>query len=356
MDHFIMKIRNRLCPRGRTNWLDKMRAVELNPWTSGRLTNPKVRAKMSMQHNSVVHLIDPTRKNKQESDSERSLSKLRPSVSRAFVTWTKRANNRFPRSYHDWLTTTDKTTSLLLHSDRLVFGTHQGESSRWWRHRSRSHQGTAARLGTPWVYSTSASVMKWSLGSQPVEESFSAKVPESSTEVRKVFIHDKKEVEDVGQKKQQNEKREMVTEKRWSELERSLTVRMKHKDDYGVNEDSKTWATVWVHLNKEDSQKTMTITDKIGRDYEKRKICSAWRQMHWHQLRSHDAQLFQVTSHVVVGFRSVLRVTISVVVNVPSYSLFTCLWIPCNCSHCENGSFEVLYLHSPSVAADRRQL
>ena len=98
MDHFIMKIRNRLCPRGRTNWLDKMRAVELNPWTSGRLTNPKVRAKMSMQHNSVVHLIDPTRKNKQE-----SLSKLRPSVSWAFVNWTTWANNRFPRSIMtDW--------------------------------------------------------------------------------------------------------------------------------------------------------------------------------------------------------------------------------------------------------------
>ena len=53
------------------------------------------------------------------------------------------------------------------------------------------------------MYSTSASVMKWSLGSQPVEESFSARVPRSSTEVRKVFFHDKKEVEDVGQKKKQ---------------------------------------------------------------------------------------------------------------------------------------------------------
>ena len=28
----------------------------------------------------------------------------------------------------------------------------------------------------------------------------------------------------------------------------------------------------------------------------------------------------------------------------------------CNCSHCENGSFEVLSLHTPSVIVDRRQL
>ena len=32
------------------------------------------------------------------------------------------------------------------------------------------------------------------------------------------------------------------------------------------------------------------------------------------------------------------------------------LVIPCNCSHCENGSFEVLSLHSPSVTVDRGQL
>ena len=34
--------------------------------------------------------------------------------------------------YHDSLTTTtDRTTGLLLQSDRLVFGTHQGASDRW---------------------------------------------------------------------------------------------------------------------------------------------------------------------------------------------------------------------------------
>ena len=52
--------------------------------------------------------------------------------------------------HHDSLTkTTDRTTGLLLQSDRLVFGTHEGESDRWWCHHSRSLQGTVARLRTP---------------------------------------------------------------------------------------------------------------------------------------------------------------------------------------------------------------
>ena len=41
-----------------------------------------------------------------------------------------------------------------------------------------------------------------------VEESFSARVPRSSAEVRRVFIHDIKEVEDVGQQEQQGDKRD----------------------------------------------------------------------------------------------------------------------------------------------------
>ena len=51
--------------------------------------------------------------------------------------------------YHDLLTTTTDRTTGLLQSDRLVFGTLEGASDRWWRHRIRSHQGSAARLRTP---------------------------------------------------------------------------------------------------------------------------------------------------------------------------------------------------------------
>ena len=43
------------------SWLDKMQAVELNPWTLGRSTIPKERTKMSMQFNSAACMIDPTR-------------------------------------------------------------------------------------------------------------------------------------------------------------------------------------------------------------------------------------------------------------------------------------------------------
>ena len=41
-----------------------------------------------------------------------------------------------------------------------------------------------------------------------VEESFSARVPRSSAEVRRVFIHDIQEVEDVGQQERQGDERD----------------------------------------------------------------------------------------------------------------------------------------------------
>ena len=42
------------------------------------------------------------------------------------------ANKRVSPFYHDSVTTTtDKTTGLLLQSDRLVLGTHRGASDRW---------------------------------------------------------------------------------------------------------------------------------------------------------------------------------------------------------------------------------
>ena len=42
----------------------------------------------------------------------------------------------------------------------------------------------------------------------PVEESFSARVPKSSAEVRRVFNYDIKEVEGVGQHEQQGDERD----------------------------------------------------------------------------------------------------------------------------------------------------
>ena len=52
--------------------------------------------------------------------------------------------------------------------------------------------------------------MKWSLGSLPVGRTFSAKVPKSSAEVRKVFVHNIVEV--VGQREEQSDQRDEVEE------------------------------------------------------------------------------------------------------------------------------------------------
>ena len=48
---------------------------------------------------------------------------------------------------------------------------------------------------------------------------------------------------------------------------RSLTVRMKHEDDFGVNEDSNLSHSVRPSY-KEDSQRTTTLTDNKKRDNE----------------------------------------------------------------------------------------
>ena len=59
-----------------------------------------------------------------------------------------------------------------------------------------------------------------------MDESFLTRVPRSSTEVRRVFIHDIKL--QVSGSRNSKVIREMIT----------LTVRMKHEDDYGMNGDS----------------------------------------------------------------------------------------------------------------------
>ena len=53
-----------------------------------------------------------------------------------------------------------------------------------------------------------------------------------------LFIHDIKEVEDVGQQEQQSDKRDNEEGDEVKRSEATLTVRMKHEDDYGMNGDS----------------------------------------------------------------------------------------------------------------------
>ena len=55
---------------------------------------------------------------------------------------------------------------------------------------------------------------------------------------------------------------------------RSLTVRMKHEDDYGMNEDSNLSQNVRASL-KEDRQRTTTLTDNKKERLRKRKIFNA---------------------------------------------------------------------------------
>ena len=99
-----------------------------------------------------------------------------------------------------------------------------------------------------------------------------------------------------------------------------------------------TWAKVCVHLNKEDSQATMTLTDNSEkRYYEKRRIFNAWWLLHWHQLRSQISQVFQVTSHIV-GILALHFVSPIQLLSLYQFIQFlTCTRIPCRDSHCENG-------------------
>ena len=83
------------------------------------------------------------------------------------------------------------------------------------------------------------------------------------------------------------------------------------------------------------------------------------RMRHGDDDETNKAQTWATVWSIMYARSLCIRVTDSIVVNVPTDSLFTCMWIPCSfCrfSHCENGSFELLSLNHPSVTVDRRQL
>ena len=100
---------------------------------------------------------------------------------------------------------------------------------------------------------------------------------------------------------------------------RSLTVRMKREDDYGVNEDSNLSHGVRA-CNKEDSQRTTTQTDKKKKETSKTKDlqCMKTRALASTTLTCSPS----LSGHYIVGFRSVLRVVKSIVVAVTIYSIF----------------------------------
>ena len=109
-------------------------------------------------------------------------------------------------------------------------------------------------------------------------------------------------------------RKEMKKSKR---SEATLTERMNHEDDHGMNGDSNLSQTVCVHLKKEKSQGTMTLTDNKEETLQKTKDLQC---MMPHALASTTPTDFpSVSSHFTHcwPFRSALRVTNSIVVTVP---------------------------------------
>ena len=126
---------------------------------------------------------------------------------------------------------------------------------------------------------------------------------------------------------------------------RSLNVRMNHGDDYEMNK-AQTWATVCVQLSRK------TIKGK-RHSLTKREITKTkdLQCMKTHALAS--ATLTLTCSPSVAGHFTHCWVSLGasccqflILVAVTIYSISTCTRIPCRDSHCENGSFEVLSLHS----------
>ena len=126
--------------------------------------------------------------------------------------------------------------------------------------------------------------------------------------------------------------------------EATLAVRMKHEDDCGMNEDSNLSHSVRAS-NKEDSQRTTTLTDNKKRDYE-----NEGSSMHNGPcigiIYAHRfPKCFRSLSHIV-GIFAVYVVSSIQLLSLYQFNQFlTCTRIPCRDSHCENGSLEVLSLH-----------
>ena len=121
-----------------------------------------------------------------------------------------------------------------------------------------------------------------------------------------------------------------------------LTMRMKHEDDHGMNGDSNLNQTVCVHLNKENSQGTMTPADNKEERLRKTKDLQC---MMTHALASTTLTDFpSVSDHFTRcwDFRSV--------------PFLTCTRILCRESHCENGLVKCcLYMSSAPAKVEKTE-
>ena len=138
---------------------------------------------------------------------------------------------------------------------------------------------------------------------------------------------------------------------------------------------TQTWATVLRASNREDSQR-WNMSMMIG--WRRLKLEPAWAGQcaciyQERQSKDNDESSMHEDSciginhahmfpkcfkslHTLLGFALYFLSSILIIVAVITHSILTCTRIPCRDSHCVHGSFEVLSLHPPSVAADRRQL
>ena len=126
----------------------------------------------------------------------------------------------------------------------------------------------------------------------------------------------------------------------------SLNVRVRHGDDDETNK-AQIWATVWSIMcarncatdedNTNNEEETLQTNDH-------RALTSLQLLFSW----VYTCFRVAATLNMLLCLSLCIRVITALVINVPTHSLFTCMWIPCRfCrfSHCENGSFEVLSSH-----------
>ena len=143
-------------------------------------------------------------------------------------------------------------------------------------------------------------------------------------------------------------------EMQWMERsERSLTVRMKHEDVFGMNEDSNLSQSARASV-QEDSQRTTTTNWKQKRETTKNKGSS----MH------EDSCIGINYAHMFPKcFRSLHTLLDFALSSCRQFNccscyhllIFSCTRILCGDSHCANWSFQ-MSLQLPSVAANERQL
>ena len=212
----------------------------------------------------------------------------------------------------------------------------QGASCRWWRHRSRSrHQGTVARQRTPGCIRHQASVMMWSLGSKPVGGTFSAKVPRSSPEVRKVFVHHIAEVEDVKQQEEQSDQRDDEEGEEVNgeveEIRNSTHMEMTRACNVG-------WMRTWA-LSALSQCSVINLKEKQSRDADtNNKEKRLQKQPNWAVVQSTvSTSHWSMYSYASVHSNMLLGLSLCIFMSTKLIHFLSCTGIPCRDSHCENG-------------------